>query len=178
MMQQPQQFLLWASLESEWNYHAKPCVCRYGINRLIFRTQWNLLEHHDYVAGQTGASNFSPMIGILQTFTGLSPTFWDAHVLTRPPECWLLPVQLQQWNRLMKSVMAVQMVPISSDDVTAEGRRVHTAPGQNCKLILLNPYKCKLLMIVFPDWDRKEQIFFSQKDGFIQKSWGYMNLLQ
>lgn len=33
-------------------------------------------------------------------------------------------------------------------------------------------------MIVFPDWDRKEQIFFFQKDGFIQKSWGYMNLLQ
>lgn len=77
----------------------------------------------------------------------------------------------------MKSAMAVQMVPISSDDITAEGRRVHTALGQNCKLILLNPYKCELLMIVFPDWDRKEQIFF-QKDGFIQKSWGYMNLLQ
>ena len=103
------------------------------------------------------------MIGMLQTFTGLSPTLWNAHVLTRPPECWLLPVQLQQWNSLMKSAMAVQMVPISSDDITAEGRRVHTAPGQNCKLILLNPYKCELLMIVFPDWDRKEQIFFPER---------------
>lgn len=78
----------------------------------------------------------------------------------------------------MKSAMAVQMVPISSEYIMAEGRRVHMAPGQNCKLILLNPYKCELIMIVFPDWDRKEQIFFPQEDGFIQKSWGYMSLLQ
>lgn len=161
-MQQPQQFLLWASLESESNCHAKQRACRYGINRLISRTQQNLLEHHNYMAGQTGASNFSPTIGMLQTFTGLSPTLQNAHVLTRPPECWLLPVPLAV-EQTDEKCQAVQMVQISSDYITAEGRRVHIAPGQNCKLILLDPYKCELLMIIFPDWDRKEQIFFPER---------------
>lgn len=68
------------------------------------------------------------------------------------------------------------MVQISLDYIIAEGRRVNIALRQNYKLILLfNPCKCELFLIVFSDWDRKEHIF--QNNGFIPSSLGHINLL-
>lgn len=59
--------------------------------------------------------------------------------------------------------------------LSSEGKRVNKALRQNCKCILLTTiYECKLFLIFFSHWNRKECV--CQISGHMSCFWGHVNL--